>query len=54
MSDPIVVLPSLDKIKEQLTDPYWVKYYKKANIYKGPSESLSYLLEFLNKNVDRC
>lgn len=50
MSDPIAELPPLDDLKERLEDPYWVKYYKKVNIYKGPSESLSYLLKVLRKN----
>lgn len=48
MSNPICHLPSLEELKERVKDEKWIKQYKKASSFIGPSESISYILKFLN------
>lgn len=48
MSDPIIRLPDIDKLKEVPIEDLR-KYYFKYDIYKGSLESINYILELKNK-----
>lgn len=50
MSHPVITLPKLIILKEQLKDPKWVKYYDDADAITGSPESMDYLLKFLKKS----
>lgn len=47
MSTPVTRVPQLHDLKARLTDPDWIRYYKKYDCYLGPSESIEYLVKFL-------
>jgi hypothetical protein len=40
-------LPPLDELIERLRDDVWVDYYKKFDSFKGPADSIQYLMDFL-------
>ena len=39
-----ITLPELDVLKEQLKNPKKLEFYKKYDVFQGPSESVKYIL----------
>lgn len=53
MSNVRCRVPELRELKDQLEDPVQVDYYRRQDLFIGPSESIEYLLKFLESYVKK-